>query len=68
MVLISMLRFGPSASIVLLLIAALISASALSTHTHDGFHPLVIQACMLPLQLAGLVWAFTTGARERRSP
>ncbi|QNI90093.1 hypothetical protein [Synechococcus sp. ROS8604] len=59
-------RFWPSAPTLLLAIAACVSGTALSTHAHDGFHPLVIAACMLPLQVAGLVWAITAVSLQRR--
>ena len=60
------IRVWPSATTLLLAIAAWVSGTALSTHAHDGFHPLVIAACMLPLQVAGLVWAITAVSSQRR--
>ena len=62
----AMLRVWPSATTLLLAIAAWVSGTALSTHAHDGFHPLVIAACMLPLQVAGLVWVITAVSLQRR--
>ena len=62
----AMPRVWPSATTLLLAMAAGVSGTALSTHTHDGFHPLVIAACMLPLQVAGLVWAITVVSSQRR--
>lgn len=62
----AMLRARPSATTLLLALAACASGTALSTHAHDGFHPLVIAACMLPLQVAGLVWAITAASSQRR--
>ena len=47
----SMPRAWPSAATLLLFMAACVSGTALSTHAHDGFHPLVIAACMLPVQV-----------------
>jgi hypothetical protein len=46
--------------------AACVSGTALSINAHDGFHPLVIAACMLPLQVAGLVWVITAVSLQRR--
>ena len=60
------IRVWPSATTLLLAIAAWVSGTALSTHAHDGFHPLVIAACMLPLQVAGLVWVITAVSLQRR--
>ncbi|MAS27745.1 MAG: hypothetical protein CBD47_08955 [Synechococcus sp. TMED187] len=48
-------RFAPTT---VLLLAAFLSTSALSEHTHDGFHLLVVMGCMLPLQCAALFWAW----------
>ena len=62
----AMLRVWPSATTLLLAIAAWVSGTALSTHAHDGFHPLVIAACMLPFQGAGLVWVITAVSLQRR--
>ena len=42
------IRVWPSATTLLLAIAACASGTALFTHAPDGFHPLVIEACMLP--------------------
>ncbi len=64
----AMPRTWPSASTLLLVMAACVSGTALSNQAHDGFHPLVIAACMLPLQVAGLVWAITVVSSQRRCP
>ena len=56
------IRVWPSATTLLLAIAACASGTALSTLAPDGFHPLVIAACMLPLQVAGLVLAITAAS------
>ena len=56
------IRVWPSATTLLLAIAACASGTALFTHAPDGFHPLVIAACMLPLQVAGLVLAITAAS------
>ena len=47
-------RMAPAAFLVA---GALITGIALSENTHDGFHPLVIMACMLPVQLSALWWS-----------
>ena len=60
------IRVWPSATTLLLAIAACASGTALFTHAPDGFHPLVIAACMLPLQVAGLVWVITAVSLQRR--
>ena len=62
----AMPRSWPTPSTLLLATAACVSGTALSIHAHDGFHPLVIAACMLPLQVAGLVWAITAVSSQRR--
>ena len=62
----SMPRTWPSAATLLLFMAACVSGTALSTHAHDGFHPLVIAACMFPVQVAALVWALTAVSAQRR--
>jgi hypothetical protein len=46
-----------SVSTPLLAASALLALSSLSLHSHDGFHPVVVIACMLPLQAAALLWA-----------
>jgi len=40
-----------------LLLAALVSVAGFEAIPRDGFHPLALMACMLPLQLAALVYA-----------
>ena len=59
-------RSWPAVPTLLLAIAACVSGTALSTHAQDGFHPLVMAACMLPLQVAGLVWAITAVSLQCR--
>lgn len=51
-----MRRLAPTG---LLLGAAIVSAAAISETSQGGFHPLLIAACMLPLQCAALAWAWT---------
>ena len=51
-----------SASTVMLVVAAVASAASWSDHGQAGFHPLVLAACLLPVQGAALVWAW-----QRRS-
>jgi len=46
-----------SVSTPLLAAAALLALSSLSLHARDGFHPLAVMTCMLPLQAAALLWA-----------
>ena len=46
-----------SASTALLVVAALISAAALSGQVQGGFHPLGVVVSLLPLQFAALYWA-----------
>lgn len=41
----------------ILALAGLLTFSALAGIPHDGFHPLALLACLLPLQLAALLWA-----------
>jgi len=55
-----MMRFfgHQSASTALLLLAAVFSFAAWSDTVHAGFHPLVMAACLLPLQCAALLWAW----------
>ena len=53
---------GQFASTLLLVVAAVASVAFWSDHDHAGFHPLVLAACLLPLQGAALVWAW-----QRRS-
>lgn len=52
------LRGHRAASTVLLLLAAGVSAAAWSDNVQEGFHPLAMLACLLPLQCAALVWAW----------
>lgn len=44
-------------ALVLLVGSGLISFSLLGTVPHDALHPLALMAALLPLQLAGLLWA-----------
>ena len=46
-----------SASTALLVVAALISATALSGQV-QGFHPLGVVGALLPMQCAALFWAW----------
>ena len=41
-----------------LLLAALVSVAGFEAIPRDGFHPLALMACMLPLQLAALFYVF----------
>lgn len=41
-----------------LALAAAVSVGAFSAVPHDGFHPLMQMACLLPLQLAALFLVF----------
>ena len=47
-----------SASTALLVVAALISAEALSGQVQGGFHPLGLLVALLPLQFAALFWVW----------
>ena len=47
-----------SASTALLVVAALISATALSGQVQGGFHPLGVVDALLPMQCAALFWAW----------
>jgi len=47
-----------SASTALLLLAAVFSFAAWSDTVQAGFHPLVMAACLVPLQCAALFWAW----------
>ena len=51
----SLRRIAPTG---LLVGATIVSAAAISETSQGGFHPLLIAACMLPLQCAALVWAW----------
>lgn len=42
----------------LLVVAALISATALSGQVQGGFHPLGVVGALLPMQCAALFWAW----------
>jgi len=46
-----------------LLVAALVSFAAFAAVPHDGFHPLAQLACLLPVQLAALLFVFRRPAR-----
>jgi hypothetical protein len=41
-----------------LLLAAVASVAGFEAIPRDAFHPLALMACMLPLQLAALVYVF----------
>lgn len=41
-----------------LVLAAAVSVGAFAATPHDGFHPLMQMACLLPLQLAALLLVF----------
>lgn len=41
-----------------LILAAVASVAGFESIPRDGFHPLALMACMLPLQLAALLYVF----------
>ncbi len=54
---------GRSLPLVFLALAALASFGTFAAVPHDGFHPLAQLACLLPLQLAALLFAWQGGRR-----
>lgn len=54
--------------VLVLALAATTSFAAFGAVPHDGFHPLAQMACLLPLQLAALLWVFTTPRSQRPGP
>ena len=55
-----------SVSTPLLAAAALLALSSLSLHAHDGFYPLAVMTCLLPLQAAALLWACARAPQRLR--
>ena len=56
-------RSGRAGALATLGLAALASAGSFAAVPHDGFHPLAQLACLLPLQLAALLFTWQ-GARR----
>jgi hypothetical protein len=49
-------RFSRLGPVLVLTLAAAASFGAFAAVPHDGFHPLMQMACLLPLQLAALLF------------
>ena len=56
---------GQVASTALVAVAAVTSAASWSGYAQAGFHPLLMVACLLPVQCAALVWAWQRNSNYR---